>query len=41
MLVKALEIASIDQAKQLHEQFSLKEFDPDIKVKKLLIYMIS
>jgi geranylgeranyl diphosphate synthase type II len=36
MLVKALEIASIDQAKQLHEQFSLKEFDPDIKVKKVV-----
>ena len=36
MLVKALEIASIEQAKQLHEQFSLKEFDPDIKVKKVV-----
>ena len=36
MLVKALEIASIDQAKQLHEQFSLKEFDPEIKVKKVV-----
>jgi geranylgeranyl diphosphate synthase type II len=36
MLVKALEIASIEQAKQLHEQFSLKEFDPEIKVKKVV-----
>jgi geranylgeranyl diphosphate synthase, type II len=36
MLVKALEIASIDQAKQLHEQFSLKEFDPEKKVKKVI-----
>ena len=36
MLVKALEIASIEQAKQLHEQFALKEFDPEIKVKKVV-----
>ena len=36
MLVKALEIASIEQAKQLHEQFNLKEFDPDEKVKKVI-----
>ena len=36
LLVKALEIASIDQAKQLHEQFALKEFDPEIKVKKVI-----
>jgi geranylgeranyl diphosphate synthase type II len=36
MLVKALEIASIEQAKQLHEQFTLKEFDPKIKVKKVV-----
>jgi len=35
MLVKALEIASIEQAKQLHEQFALKEFDPETKVKKV------
>ena len=35
MLVKALELASVEQAKQLHEQFVLKEFDPDIKVKKV------
>ena len=35
ILVKALEIASIDQAKQLHEQFGLKEFDPGTKVKKV------
>jgi geranylgeranyl diphosphate synthase, type II len=33
MLVKALEIASIEQAKLLHEQFGLKEFDPETKVK--------
>src|SRR5664280_1259601 len=36
MLVKALEIASIEQARQLHEQFSLKEFDPDEKVRKVI-----
>jgi geranylgeranyl diphosphate synthase, type II len=36
MLVKALELASNEQAKQLHEQFTLKEFDPDIKVKKVI-----
>ena len=36
MLVKALEIASIEQAKQLHEQFNLKEFDPDEKVRKVI-----
>ncbi|MGA2405142.1 MAG: polyprenyl synthetase family protein [Bacteroidales bacterium] len=35
VLVKALEIASIEQAKQLHEQFGLKEFDPETKVKKV------
>jgi geranylgeranyl diphosphate synthase type II len=35
MLVKALEIASIEQAKLLHEQFNLKEFDPETKVKKV------
>jgi len=36
MLVKALEIASTEQAKQLHELFSMKEFDPDVKVKKVI-----
>jgi geranylgeranyl diphosphate synthase type II len=36
MLVKALELASIEQAKQIHEQLSLKEFDPDVKVKKMI-----
>ena len=36
LLVKALEIASVEQAKQLHEQFALKEFDPEIKVKKVI-----
>jgi len=36
LLVKAMEIASGDQFKQLHEQFSMKEFDPDIKVKKVI-----
>jgi geranylgeranyl diphosphate synthase type II len=36
MLVKALEIASVEQAKQLHEQFTLKEIDPEIKVKKVI-----
>jgi geranylgeranyl diphosphate synthase type II len=36
MLVKALEIASIEQAKQLHELFGLKEFDPEAKVKKVI-----
>jgi geranylgeranyl diphosphate synthase type II len=35
MLVKALEIASIEQAKLLHEQFSLKEFDAETKVQKV------
>lgn len=35
MLVKALEIASNEQIKQLHEQFGLKEFDPETKVKKV------
>lgn len=35
LLVKALELASIEQAKVLHEQFSMKEFDPEIKVKKV------
>ena len=35
MLVKALEIASVEQARLLHEQFALKEFDPQTKVKKV------
>jgi geranylgeranyl diphosphate synthase, type II len=35
LLVKALELASTEQAKVLHEQFSLKEFDPEIKVRKV------
>jgi geranylgeranyl diphosphate synthase type II len=35
MLVKALEIASVEQAKLLHEQFALKEFDAETKVKKV------
>jgi geranylgeranyl diphosphate synthase, type II len=36
MSVKALELASIEQAKLLHEQFSLKEFNPEEKVKKVV-----
>jgi geranylgeranyl diphosphate synthase type II len=36
MLVKALEIASIEQARQIHELFSLKDIDPDTKVKKVV-----
>ena len=36
LLVKALELASVEQAKQLHELFSLKEFDPGTKVKKVI-----
>jgi len=36
MLVKALEIASIEQARQLHELFSLKDIDPEIKVEKVV-----
>jgi geranylgeranyl diphosphate synthase type II len=36
MLVKAMEIASVEQAKQLHEQFGLIEFDPETKVKKVI-----
>jgi geranylgeranyl diphosphate synthase type II len=35
MLVKAFEIASVEQARQLHEQFGLKEFDPETKVNKV------
>lgn len=36
MLVKALEIASVEQAKQIHEQLGSKDFDPDAKVKKIM-----
>ena len=36
MLVKALEIASIEQSQQLHELFSLKDIDPEIKVEKVV-----
>lgn len=36
MLVKALEIASIDQSKKIHELFALKDFDPDTKVRKVM-----
>ncbi|MCX6255772.1 MAG: polyprenyl synthetase family protein [Bacteroidia bacterium] len=36
LLVKALEIASGDQLKQLQEQFALKQFDPEAKVKKVI-----
>ena len=36
MLVKALELASPEQAKLLHEQFALKEFDAESKVKKVV-----
>ena len=36
LLVKALEIASGDQLKQLQELFSMKEYDSQIKVKKVL-----
>jgi geranylgeranyl diphosphate synthase, type II len=36
LLIKALEIASGDKLKQLQELFALKEFDPDIKVKKVV-----
>jgi geranylgeranyl diphosphate synthase, type II len=36
LLVKAMEIASRIQLKKLKEQFSLKEFDPDDKVKKVM-----
>ena len=33
LLVKAFELASTEQARLLHEQISLKEFDPEAKVK--------
>lgn len=36
MLVKALEIASVEQARQLHEFFGSKDFDPEEKVKKVI-----
>jgi len=36
MLVTALEMASVEQAKILHEQLALKEFDPETKVKKVI-----
>ena len=36
LLVKAFEIASYEQHKKLQEQFALKEFDPEIKVKKVI-----
>ncbi len=36
LLVKALELASGDQFKQLQAQFALKKFDPEIKVKKVI-----
>jgi geranylgeranyl diphosphate synthase type II len=36
LLVKALETASVEQAKQLHELFSIKEIDPDTKVQNVI-----
>ncbi|MFA5817938.1 MAG: polyprenyl synthetase family protein [Bacteroidales bacterium] len=36
LLVKALEIASGEQHKRLQEQFAMKEFDPETKVKKVI-----
>lgn len=36
LLVKALELASVEQHKQLHDQFALKDFDPEIKVRKVV-----
>ena len=36
LLVKAFEIASGDQLRKLHEQFTLKEFDPDEKVNNVM-----
>ena len=36
LLVKALEIASVEQFKQLQEQFTMKEFDPEMKVRKVM-----
>ena len=34
LLVKALELASVEQTRQLHEQFALKEFDAGCESKK-------
>jgi geranylgeranyl diphosphate synthase, type II len=36
MLVKALEIASIEQARQIHELLTIKDIDPETKVKKVV-----
>jgi geranylgeranyl diphosphate synthase, type II len=36
LLVKALEIASVEQYRELQEQFALKEFDPEAKVKAVI-----
>ena len=36
MLVKALELASFEQARQIHELFGIKDSDPDTKVKKVV-----
>ena len=36
LLVKALEIASVDQLKHLHELFSVRDFDPETKVKEVI-----
>jgi geranylgeranyl diphosphate synthase type II len=36
LLVKALELASVEQTRQLHEQFASKDFDAETKVKKVI-----
>jgi geranylgeranyl diphosphate synthase type II len=36
MLVKALEIASIEQARQIHELLTIKDIEPETKVKKVV-----
>ena len=36
MLVKALELASFDQARQIHELFAMKDLAPETKVKKVV-----
>ncbi len=36
MLVKSLEIASFEQAKQIHELFAIEDLDPETKVKKVV-----
>jgi len=36
LLLKAHELASVEQARQLHEQFTLKDFDAEAKVKKVI-----